>query len=95
MAVAVIFLTLHVACVGWPEFQTEMVAETEGTDLLELELAPGYSAVLQIQLALAVRKSFKMDPKLTLDDEIFCHVEAHYEAGMRALITLVGSSLAS
>ncbi len=73
----------------------EMVAESEGTDLLELELAPGYSAVLHIQLAGAVKKSFKKDPQLALDYEISCHVEGHYEAGMRGLITLVGSSQAS
>ncbi len=73
----------------------EMVVESEGTDLLELELAPGYSADLHIQLAGAVKKSFKKDPQLALDYEISCHVEGHYEAGMRALITLVGSSQAS
>ncbi len=73
----------------------EMVAESEGADLLELELAPGYSAVLHIQLAGAVKKSFNKDPQLALDYEISCHVEGHYKSGMRALITLVGSSQAS
>ena len=66
----------------------EYVAESEGTDLLELELAPGYSAVLHISLAGAVSKSFAKDPALTLDYEISCHSEGHYEDGMRALITL-------
>ena len=72
-----------------------MVAEVEETDLLELELAPGYSAVLKIKLAGAVKKSFKKDPNLVLDYEISSHVEGHYEAGMRALITLVGGSVES
>ena len=52
-----------------------MVVESEGTDLLELELAPGYSAVLHIQLAGAVKKSFKKVPQLAFDYEISCHVE--------------------
>ncbi len=73
----------------------EVIAESEGTDLLELELAPGYSAVLHIQLAGAVKKSFLKDSDLVLSYEISCHVEGHYEAGMRALITLVGSPKAS
>ena len=73
----------------------KMVAESEGTDLLELELAPGYSAVLHIELAGAVKKSFKKDPNLALTYEISCHVEGHYEAGMRALVKLVGSADAS
>ena len=73
----------------------DMVAESEGTDLLELELAPGYSAILKIKLAGAVKKSFKKDPNLVLDYEISCHAAGHYEAGMRALITLVGASVAS
>ncbi len=55
----------------------EVVAASEGTDLLELELAPGYSAVLHIQLAGAVKKSFQKDPQLSLDYEISCHVEGH------------------
>ena len=64
-------------------------------DLLELELAPGYSAVLKIKLAGAVTKSFKKDSSLVLDYEISCHVAGHYEAGMRALITLVGGDVES
>ena len=44
----------------------EVVAESEGTDLLELELAPGYSAMLHNQLAGAVKKSFQKDPQLSL-----------------------------
>lgn len=71
------------------------IAEAEGTDMLEVELAAGYTAVFNIDLAGAVTKSFDKDPNLVLTYEISCHVTGHYEAGMRALLTLVGSDVAS
>lgn len=66
----------------------EFIAEFEATDLLELELEVGYKAEFQIELAGAVAKGYQKDGSLSLDYEISCHVPGHYEAGMRALITL-------
>ena len=71
------------------------IIEAEGTDMLEVELEAGYTAQFEIQLAGAVKKSFAKDPALALDYEISCHVAGHYESGMRALVTLVGSAVAS
>ncbi|MBI3961396.1 MAG: hypothetical protein HY335_01485 [Deinococcus sp.] len=65
-----------------------LVAESEGTDLLELELGAGFKAEVQITLAGAVAKSLAADPNLTMTFELSCHVEGHYPAGMRALITV-------
>jgi uncharacterized cupredoxin-like copper-binding protein len=63
-----------------------VVAEVEGSNLLELELAPGWKAELKIKLAGAVKKSLAKDGNLIMTFELSCHVEGHYEAGMRALI---------
>ncbi len=65
-----------------------VVAEVEGSNLLELELASGWKAELHIELAGNTKKSLAKDPDLTMDFEISCHVEGHYEAGMRALVTV-------
>lgn len=65
-----------------------VVAEVEGSNLLELELAPGWKAELHIELAGAVKKSLAKDGNLIMTFELSCHVEGHYEAGMRALITI-------
>lgn len=64
------------------------IAEFEATDSLEVELEVGFKATFIIQLAGAVKKGYQKDPSLSLDYEISCHVEGHYEAGMRALVTL-------
>lgn len=66
----------------------EFIAEFEGTDTLEVELEVGYKATFKIELAGAVAKGYQKDATLSLDYEISCHVPGHYEAGMRALITL-------
>lgn len=66
----------------------ELAAEFEATDALELELEVGYKATFKVALAGAVAKGYQKDPDLSLDYEISCHVAGHYEAGMRALITL-------
>ncbi len=69
----------------------EIVAELVGTDILQINVPAGYSAVFHIQLAGGAVNSFKKDPNLALEYEISCHALGHYEAGMRALVTLVGA----
>lgn len=67
---------------------SNFLGEFEATDALEVEFAVGTKATFIVQLAGAVKKGYQKDPSLSLDYEISCHVEGHYEAGMRALITL-------
>ncbi|MBI1741972.1 hypothetical protein HYR54_02770 [Candidatus Acetothermia bacterium] len=66
----------------------KVVGEVESSELRELELQPKMKAKLEIMLADNIKESLARDPKLTMVFEISCHAEGHYEAGMRALITV-------
>jgi uncharacterized cupredoxin-like copper-binding protein len=70
------------------DVEGNVVTEFAAPGLLELELAPGGMAEISIRLAEVIAESFSKDPELTMTFEVACHIPGHYEAGMRALITI-------
>ena len=70
----------------------KIVSEVVGTDVLDITVPAGYTVILHVELAGGTKESFKKDPNLALQYEISCHTKNHYEAGMRALVTLVGGA---
>lgn len=66
----------------------DLIAEIVGPSLTEFELGPGWTIKVEITLAEAVVEAMEKDPDREWTFDLSCFVPGHYEAGMRALITL-------